>query len=254
MRTTAKIGRIAAAFAIAVGVASAPRSSPADQAAPETATAEVVTASAIVQKIDKDSRVVTLRGEKGNLLDVKVSPTVKLDRLKVGDRVNAAYYQEVAISLHKSGAPGPKMTQTVTERGGVTAQQTTLVANVVSVDPSKNTVMLRTPQGEMHSLQVQDPDLQAQLPRIKPGDSVDVTYTQAVADLGRAAEVAVARLASPIEAPLEIVGKLTISRRGGSSRANPSRATRAGSSAAQPTPQAPASIMHRSELNLLQKW
>ena len=106
---------------------------------------------------------------------------MNLDKLKAGDWVNAAYYQEVAVSLHKSGEPASKTSQTVTERGGVTAQQTTLVAKVVSVDPSKNTVMLRTPQGAMHSLQVEDPDLQAQLPKIKPGDSVDVTYTQAIA-------------------------------------------------------------------------
>ncbi len=181
MRMTSKLGRVAAAFAIALGVASVPRSSPADQPAPETASAEVVTASAIVQKIDKDSRVVTLRGEKGSVLDVKVSPDVKLDKFKVGDRVNAAYYTEVAMSLHKTGEPAPKSTQTVIERGGVTAQQTTLVAKVVSVDPAQNSLMLRTPQGATHSLRVQDPDLQAQLPKIKPGDSVDVTYTQAIA-------------------------------------------------------------------------
>lgn len=181
MRRTPKIGRVAVAFVLALGLAAAPRVSHADQGSPETASAEVVTASAVVQKVDKDSRIVTLRGEKGSVLDVKVSPSVNVDKIKVGDRVNAAYYEEVAVSLHKSGEAAPKMVQSVSEHGGVTAQQTTVTAKVVSVDPSENTVALKGPQGVTHKLKVQDPDLQAHLSKIKAGDSVDVTYTQAVA-------------------------------------------------------------------------
>jgi hypothetical protein len=69
----------------------------------------------------------------------------------------------------------------VSERGGVTAQQTTITAKVLAVDTDSNSVALRGPQGATHIIQVQDPDLQAQLGKIKAGDSVDVTYTQAVA-------------------------------------------------------------------------
>ena len=120
-------------------------------------------------------------GPQGNVVDIKAGPNVNLDKLKVGDKVNAAYYQEVAVSLHKSGDKAPKMTQTVTERGGITAQQTTVTAKVLAVDTAANSVALRGPAGATHILQVQDPDLQAQLGKIKAGDSVDVTYTQAVA-------------------------------------------------------------------------
>jgi Cu/Ag efflux protein CusF len=181
MRQSSKYGKLVAACAIALGVAAVSHFARADQPAPETASAEVVTATATVQKIDKDQRMVTLKGAQGNVLDVKVGPNVNLDKIKVGDRVNSAYYEEVALSLNKSGEQPSKMTQTTTERGGITAQQTTVTAKVVSVDTAKNMVVLQGPQGGIHSIHVQDPDLQAKLKKLKPGDNLDVTYTQAVA-------------------------------------------------------------------------
>ena len=181
MHQTAKFGRAVASLAVAIAVAALPGVSKADTPAPDTASAEVVTATANVQKIDKASRMVTLKGPQGNVVDIKAGPNVNLDKLKVGDKVNAAYYQEVAVSLHKSGEQAPKSQTVTTERGGITAQQTTVTAKVLAVDTASNSVALRGPAGATHILQVQDPDLQAQLGKIKAGDSVDVTYTQAVA-------------------------------------------------------------------------
>ncbi len=183
MHQTAKVGRALATLAIAIGVAAFPGVSKADPPPSDTASAQVVTATANITKIDKDKRVVSLKGQQGNMIDVKVGPNVDLAKLKVGDKVNAAYYTEVAVALHKPGeqAQAPKMTQTVSERGGVTAQQTTITAKVLAIDTATNSVALRGPQGATHIVQVQDPDLQAQLGKYKAGDSVDVTYTQAVA-------------------------------------------------------------------------
>jgi Cu/Ag efflux protein CusF len=186
MHQTTKFGRGLAALAIAIGATavavSVPRVSMADQpAAPATASAEVVTSSGTIQKIDKDNRLITVKGSDGNTIDVKAGPNVNLDKLKVGGRVNAAYYEEIAISLQKAGDQAPKMSQTVTERGGVTAQQMTVTSRVVAVDTAANKVVLRGPSGTTHAVKVTDPDMQAQLGKIKAGDNVDVTYTQAVA-------------------------------------------------------------------------
>jgi Cu/Ag efflux protein CusF len=181
MHKTAKVGTALTAVAIALGVAASPGVSRADPPSPDTASAEVVTATATIQKIDKTSRMITLKGDQGHMVDVKVGPSVTIDKLKVGDKVNAAYYEEVAVALHKPGEQAAKMTQTVTERGGVTAQQTTITAKVLAVDTAANTVVLRAPGAAAHMLKVEDPDLQAELGKIKPGDNVDVTYTQAIA-------------------------------------------------------------------------
>jgi Cu/Ag efflux protein CusF len=183
MHQTAKLGRALAALAIACGVAAYPAVSHADEPNPNpgVAAAQVITGSGTVQKIDKDKRLVTIKGDRGLEFEAKVAPNVSLDKVKVGDRVNAAYYEEVAVSLRKQGEQAPKTTQTVTERKGVTAEQTTITAKVVSVDTEKNEVTLKGPSGGTHALKVEDPDMQAQLGKIKPGDNVDVTYTQAIA-------------------------------------------------------------------------
>jgi Cu/Ag efflux protein CusF len=183
MHQTAKLGRALAAIAIAVGVAAYPVASHADQSNPNpsVASAQVITGTGTVQKIDKEKRLVSIKGDGGHDFEAKVAPNVSLDKIKVGDRVNAAYYEEIAVSLRKQGEQAPKTTQTVTERMGVTAEQTTITAKVVSVDMDKKEVTLRGPSGGTHELRVQDPDMQAQLGKIKPGDNVDVTYTQAIA-------------------------------------------------------------------------
>jgi Cu/Ag efflux protein CusF len=170
-----------AAAAIIVGASTVARPVPAQQSPQDTATpaSEVVTASRMVQKIDKASRMVTLKDSQGNTLDVKAGPDVNLGKLKVGDSVHTVYYQELAVGI--SVGKAPHVTTTTTERGGVTARQTTVTARILSVDTSKNTVTVRDPQGRMHTMKVQDPDLQARLGRVKAGDNVQVTYTQAVA-------------------------------------------------------------------------
>jgi hypothetical protein len=154
---------------------------PQDPQGVQRATARAVTAMLSVQKIDKSTRLLTLKTADGETFDAKAGPDVDLDRLRVGDPVRATYYEEVAMGIRTTGQTGPKTTQTTVERDGVTAQQSTLTARIVSVDADKNTVVLRDPQSRMHSVKVVDPDVQAELDRIKPGDVVDVTYTQAVA-------------------------------------------------------------------------
>jgi Cu/Ag efflux protein CusF len=184
MHQSAKLGSALAAIAIAVGVAATPAISHADEpspANPGVGSAEVITGQGTVQKIDKEKRLVTIKGDQGLEVEAKVAPNVSMDKIKVGDRVNAAYYEEIAVSLHKQGDQAPKTTQTVTQRKGVTAEQTTITAKVVSVDMDKKEVTLKGPSGGTHELMVKDPDMQAQLGKIKPGDNVDVTYTQAIA-------------------------------------------------------------------------
>jgi hypothetical protein len=188
------MGMSAAVAAVVVGVAAcshepaAPKSAaqapaPAQQAAqtPGATAATLASASAKVQKIDKAKGLVTLKGPEGRTLDVKAGPDVDLNKLHVGDRVTATFYDEVAVGIGKASTGAPKLTSTTVRRGGVTASQATVTARVLSVDPSNDTVVIRGPLGGEHTLLVQDPGLQARLKQIKPGESFDVTYTQAVA-------------------------------------------------------------------------
>jgi hypothetical protein len=97
--------------------------------------------------------------------------------------VNVAFFDEMAVAFrkHTEGAPTPKVATTTVLRGGVAAQQATLTAKIDSVNVDKKTITFRGTEGKTHTIKVEDPSLQAQLAKIRPGDNMDVTYTQAVA-------------------------------------------------------------------------
>jgi hypothetical protein len=185
-----KVTSVVTAVAIITGAASAATSlhaqapqqdSVQDEPAGQRRESRIITAAAEVSGIDKENRIVTLKTEQGQTFDVKAGPNVSLDRVRKGDPVNAQYYEEVAVELQPSakGTP-PSMTQRTVERGGVSAVQTTITAQVLSVDTVNDVVVVRAPRGT-HTLYVQDPAIQAQLSKIKARDNVTVTYTQAVA-------------------------------------------------------------------------
>jgi hypothetical protein len=139
----------------------------------------ITTATATVQKIDKATRQVTLLGPAGRVFDAKAGPNVNLDRLHVDDPVSATYFEAVAVAIRRASAGAPKMTATTVQRAGVTASQATV--RILSVDPARNSMVIRGPLGSESTLTVEDPALQARLQGIKPGEDFDVTYTQAVA-------------------------------------------------------------------------
>jgi Cu/Ag efflux protein CusF len=86
-------------------------------------------------------------------------------------RKGSAGRSETVTTLPPQAAPlGAKPAMT-------TAQQTTIVANVQSVDAAKRLVVLEGPRGGYLQLKVKDA---AQLKDIKAGDSVEATYTEAV--------------------------------------------------------------------------
>jgi Cu/Ag efflux protein CusF len=151
-----------------------------DTSTSEHSMAQLMNETATIQKIDKANQTVTVKNTAGQVQEFKAGPNINLDKLKVGDQVSASYYEEVAVALKKPSQNAPSMTQKTTQRNGVAVKQTTLTARVLSVDPKQNTVMVHGPRGTS-TLHVQDPDVQAQLKNIKPGDNVEVTYTQALA-------------------------------------------------------------------------
>ena len=161
--------------------------SPAGQAAtanpqaPLASAATLVMSMATIEKVDKATGTVTLKGPQGNTFEAKAGPAVDLDRLKAGDRVRTSYFEEVAVAIKKHPEGPPKVAMTNVLRGGVTAQQATITARIDSVDADKKTLTFRGPEGTVHTLKVEDPSLAAQLSRVHAGDNMDVTYTQAVA-------------------------------------------------------------------------
>jgi hypothetical protein len=149
--------------------------------APQQSEADAVTARAKIQKIDKTARTVTLVDSRGSSLDIQVGQNVDLNSLHVGDMVQATYYESVAVAIRSPNEGPTGATEKMIERPGTTVRQTTVNARVASVDMKTDMVTLGLPNGGTRMVHVKDPSLQARLGQLKPGNMVDITYTQAAA-------------------------------------------------------------------------
>ena len=146
----------------------------------------VVTVNATVLAIDLDTRVVTLKGAKGNVFDLKVGEEAKnLPQVKVGDEVVAKYYESLLVEVKKPGAPGGVTTSGALatakpgdKPAGVVTNQVTVTTTVEKIDPKKAYVILKGPEGNSVKVKVQDPK---NLKNVKVGDQVVITYTEALA-------------------------------------------------------------------------
>ena len=143
-----------------------------------------VTVTATIEAIDRNSRLVTLKGPKGNLATVYVDPSMKrFDELKIGDKVTAEYTESIAVHVRKPGEPAPPAATGGVTRGqgaspGATAAaQETVTVTVEAIDKANQSVTVKRQDGGIVSFRVQNPKY---LEMAKPGDTVDITYTQAL--------------------------------------------------------------------------
>jgi hypothetical protein len=142
--------------------------------------------SVVVTSIDRTTRSATLQNPEGETKTVEFPAEVKAyDTLKVGDHIDIDYYESIAMSLLPAGTK-PSMSQSqsmnrVAHGQGMATRETTMSATIVSIDLKKNEVTLRGPKGNTRTVAVQDPDIQSKLPQLKPGQVVQVTYTEAMA-------------------------------------------------------------------------
>jgi hypothetical protein len=143
--------------------------------------------SAQVVAIDKTTRTLTLKGPKGNVVDIVAGEQVKnFDQIKVGDFVVARYAQALTLELRKTRAAGGEAVvkeeeakAKAGEKPAVAgARSVTLLADVVGVDPKASTITLKGPKGNEVTLDVRNPE---QFKVVKKGDQVEVTYTEALA-------------------------------------------------------------------------
>jgi Cu/Ag efflux protein CusF len=177
------IGAGAPSFAAETGTQPAQGSMPG--AAPAGSAAQLTHATAMVTGIDRSARTLTLKKEDGETVTISVPADVKAyDRVKVGDRIDIDYYESLAVSMLPPGAK-PSMSErtrrTTTAGGATTAKETTISAQVMSVDPGANKVTFKGPRGKLTTVTVQDPAMQEKLPSLKPGQMVQFVYTEATA-------------------------------------------------------------------------
>ena len=137
---------------------------------------------ATVETVDVDKRRVTLRMANGHLRSVDVPEATRLAQVKVGDRVQATYYDNIIIRRKASGEADVDTLQAVAttgsgaQPGGTSATQQTVTATVERIDLEAPAIALTGPRQWRYESKVQDRNALAQL---AVGDRVDITWTDA---------------------------------------------------------------------------
>jgi len=179
---------VPAQTAAAPPAAAAPAAAPAPTPVLSGTLAEnTVTANATVTAINQKTRMVTLKGPDGKSQTIQVDEAVKnLPQVKKGDQVIVTYYESLAYDVVREA--GVKRGVTVAEQVGtaqpgdmpaaVGARAVTVIAKIKGIDKKNGTVTLKGPKGNMETVKVQDP---SKLEKVKVGDHVRLTYTQALA-------------------------------------------------------------------------
>jgi Cu/Ag efflux protein CusF len=159
---------------------------PSPEKMPAVTETEVVKVRGTVSAIDKEKRTVTLKGPKGRTLTLDVKDPSKLDVIKVGDPVIAAYVEAVAVQVKKAGTATPGMStqeSRVSSKPGETpagavAREITVTGTITAIDKKAQKVTIKGPQGNQETVKVKDP---TNLEGVKVGDMVEITFTQALA-------------------------------------------------------------------------
>jgi len=147
---------------------------------------------ATIQSIEEETRTVTLRGEDGSTKTITVPKSVKgFSQLAPGQRVNVGYYESLAVAVKApdetgTGAETSQSSSSLPAEGGsgpgrVEVRKLTVTAVIIAVDVKHNRVTLRSSTGETRTVDVEDPALREKLTTIKPGEHVQITYTEAIA-------------------------------------------------------------------------
>jgi hypothetical protein len=150
---------------------------------------ETLEASATVDAIAADSRLISITTPDGRKATLEAGPEIRnFDQIRVGDKVKVTYKAALAASISKSKET-PKETF---DAGAVRApegakpaaavgQTMTTTVVIESVDTSFDAVTFKRPDGFTRTIAVASPEGKKFIRTLKKGDKVDVEYTEALA-------------------------------------------------------------------------
>jgi hypothetical protein len=158
------------------------------QGAPAVVT-QTKTMTATVKAVYVEQHSVTLVGSDGQTQSIFVGPNVRLDRIRPGDKVTVSYVQGIAAQMAKGGT---KVSDPAAanfayrnpaggDPGGGAGSSVTVTVTILGVNPGQHTVAFQQADGSQHVIEVKSPQMQDFIKTLKPGDKVNVTYTDSVA-------------------------------------------------------------------------
>ena len=179
--------KIAALLAIATVLAGcASPGKPADEK-PGGREQTLVEMRAVVIGVDQKHRLLALESDDGGRMVLPVAEEFRdFERARVGDQVVVSYMQAIAWQVKPAdkGAPGLSARETLSNPrpgeapGGTIERALTITAMISAFDPARGTVTLTGPQGSSRTFEVRRP---ADLEKLRVGDLVEITYSEALA-------------------------------------------------------------------------
>ena len=148
----------------------------------KTITGEAKVVTATVESIEASTRTVTLKKSDGTFVTTVAPDTFKqFSTLKIGDTVQARYYENLVLRVKKPGEKDVDAAQAATTpsatAGGTQARQRTITATITAIDDKVPSITFSGPNGWKYSSRVED---KKALATVKVGDKVDITWTEAL--------------------------------------------------------------------------
>lgn len=150
----------------------------------KTMTGESIVETATVEAINHGTRELTLKTEDGRYHVITAADEVKrFNELKVGDVITARYYENITIRLKAPGEKDVDVAKAADTQGkgarpgGTVAGQRTITATITQLDPKVPSITFKGPNNWTYSSRVAD---RKAIEKVKVGDKVDITWTEAV--------------------------------------------------------------------------
>jgi hypothetical protein len=149
--------------------------------------------TATVEAIDVNTRMVVLRESDGTEFALLVPEDVRnLDQVKVGDRVVTRYRESLGAALVRRGdgsgdTEAPSVSTTSARAGDgampsvTSSEETRQTVRITNVDKQNHIVSFYGSDGLARVLPVRSPEGQEFIAKLKAGDEVELTYTEATA-------------------------------------------------------------------------
>jgi hypothetical protein len=150
----------------------------------KTVRSEMRTETGTVEAVEAQSRTVTLKKPDGTFVTIVAGQDIRrFAEVKVGQKVNVRYYENVVVRVKRPGEPDTDTKArgtTGSEQlmpGGTRATQRTITATITAIDPNVPSITFTGPNGWKYSSKVQDTEA---LAKVKVGDKVDIVWTEAM--------------------------------------------------------------------------
>lgn len=153
---------------------------------PSVQNVTLLTIEATVEGIDRQARKVTLKDEQGKTVSFILDEEAgRLDEIDTGDHVTIGYLEAVTIQVFGADEAEPEAAgeSVVAESkpgekpAGLAVDQVSVVVTIEAIDLENELVTLKGKDGQLKTVTPQHPE---NLKKVKVGDLVKITYTEAV--------------------------------------------------------------------------